>query len=57
MDDGRVAEYDQPHALLQDPQSHLSALAMSAGKEADAHLRELAAEAAGGVGGGTARGL
>jgi ABC-type multidrug transport system fused ATPase/permease subunit len=48
LQNGQVAEYDKPHALLQDPQSQLSLLAASAGKGAEVHLRQLAADAASG---------
>ena len=45
MSHGRVAEYDQPHALLQDPRSQLSALAASGSRRHTSFLSELAKSA------------
>eukprot|EP00767_Chilomastix_cuspidata_P006740 gnl/Chilomastix_cuspidata/720.p1 GENE.gnl/Chilomastix_cuspidata/720~~gnl/Chilomastix_cuspidata/720.p1 ORF type:complete len:1567 (-),score=246.90 gnl/Chilomastix_cuspidata/720:33-4403(-) len=46
MDDGRVAEFDSPHTLLQRHDSLLSLLVDETGDETSAFLRRTAAEAA-----------
>ena len=55
IDKGHVQEYGTPHDLLQDPQGGLSALVQETGPSMSAHLRRLAAEAAG-VGAGEGAG-
>eukprot|EP00123_Amoebidium_parasiticum_P018050 comp24080_c0_seq1/m.43365 comp24080_c0_seq1/g.43365 ORF comp24080_c0_seq1/g.43365 comp24080_c0_seq1/m.43365 type:complete len:1444 (-) comp24080_c0_seq1:309-4640(-) len=45
MSAGKVAEFDSPYALLQDPQSMFSTLVESTGPQAAAQLREMAIQA------------
>ncbi|GJQ86168.1 hypothetical protein Trydic_g13445 [Trypoxylus dichotomus] len=42
MDAGRVAEFDHPHLLLQDPNGHFTKLVMETGPSMSANLKDIA---------------
>lgn len=42
MDTGRVAEFDHPHVLLQNPEGHFTKLVLETGPSMSATLREVA---------------